>query len=198
MAGPLSKDVFVGAPDQATTGAILSGPVGTPLPTGATATSTTLNAALKASGYIGETGVRITPSRSTTQIRDWSRKAIRTLLESFDGTLAWEHMALDEQSVRNYFGDENVEVFAATTTLGTRMALKLRGDALTEKCWVFRIKDGLRKVVVVVPNGTITEQGEIPLVANDAIRLPVVMTTAPDADGNNLYIYTNDGLVAAA
>jgi len=197
MAGPLSKDVFVGAPDQAVTGAILSGPVGTPLPAGATATSATLNVALVASGYVGEAGVRITPSRSTTAIRDWSRKAIRTLLESFDGTLAWEHLALDVQSVKNYFGDENVEVFPATSTLGTRMALKLRGDALTEKAWVFRMKDGLRKVVIVVPNGTITEQGEIPFVANDAIRLPVVLTTAPDSAGNSLYIYTDDGVVAA-
>jgi hypothetical protein len=197
MPGPLSKDVFVGAPDQAVTGAILSGPVGTPLPSGATATSSTLNVALVASGYVGEAGVRITPSRSTTAIRDWSRKAIRTLLESFDGTLAWEHLALDVQSVKNYFGDDNVEVFAATATLGTRMALKLRGDALTEKAWVFRMKDGLRKVVIVVPNGTITEQGEIPFVANDAIRLPVVLTTAPDSAGNSLYIYTDDGVVAA-
>jgi hypothetical protein len=39
---------------------------------------------------------------------------------------------------------------------------------------------------------------EIDFVANDAVKLPLTLTTYPDDSGNNIYIYVDDGLVAAA
>ena len=53
-----AKKIFIGLPDQATTGAILTAPVGTALPTSAV---DTLNVAFKDSGYVTEDGVNVSP-----------------------------------------------------------------------------------------------------------------------------------------
>ena len=61
-----SKAVFIGAPDQATTGAILSGPETDVIPD--TIDDAVLTA-LEDSGYVNEDGVTITPSESTKRSR---------------------------------------------------------------------------------------------------------------------------------
>lgn len=189
-----SKNVFVGVPDQATTGAILSAPTGTALPTDIT---TALNAAFKDSGYVGEDGLTLTPERSTTSIRDWSRAEVRRVLDEFTAELAWEHLELSTEALKNYFGSSNVTTTAATASTGTRQAVKLNATDLPEQSWVFQIKDGVRKIRVVVPRGQISAQGEITFVANDAVKLPVTLACLPDASGNHVYIYTDDGVFSA-
>ena len=189
-----SKNVFVGAPDQATTGAILSAPTGTALPTDVT---TALNAAFKDSGYIGEDGLTLAPDRSTESIKDWSRGEVRRVLDDFTTELSWEHLELSAEALKNYFGTSNVTVTAATVSTGTRIATKLNATDMPEQSGVFQIKDGVRKVRIVVPRGQISAQGEISFVANDAVKLPVTLAALPDATGNYVYVYTDDGVFSA-
>lgn len=192
--GVNSKDVFVGAPDQLVTGAILTGPETDIIPE--TIDDFVLTG-LDDSGYVGEDGVTITPSESTESIKDWSLKTIRKILTEFDASLAWAHLALDEFSLKNYMGDENVEVTEATATKGTLTRAAIAGDARPTKAWYFKIKDGNRRALVFVPHGQVTERGEITLLASAAITLPVTLTTYPDAAGKNIYIYLDDGVVSA-
>lgn len=193
--GVNSQNVLVGAPDQLTTGAILRAALATPLPTSATAT---LNAAFDTDpGYIDEAGLLISPTRSTTSIRDWSRKEIRKVLESFDGTIAWSHLELSEAAMQIFAGDDKVTATAANGSHGAQLKMAISGDELPHFSWVFKIKDGLKRALVVVPDGNVTEQGDISLVANGAVKLPVVLSTYPDSTGNNIYIYTDDGVFAA-
>ena len=189
-----SKNVFVGAPDQATTGAILSAPTGTALPSDVT---TALNAAFKDSGYIGEDGLTLSPDRSTTSIKDWSRAEVRRVLDEFSAEISWEHLELSAEALKNYFGTSNVTVTAATVSTGTRIASKLNSTDLPEQSWVFQIKDGVRKIRIVVPRGQISAQGEVTFVANDAVKLPVTLAALPDASGNSVYVYTDDGVFSA-
>lgn len=189
-----SNSVFVGAPDQSTTGAILSGPqlaVGTAVP--ATIDDVDLSG-LTDSGYVNEDGVTITPEDTTESIRDWSGAEIRRILTEFTGTIAWTHLELSAGAARNYFGDSNVTVTAATAVKGTLMRAALGKNELEVKRWVFKIKDGSRRLLVVVPRGQVTSRGEIPLTATGAITLPVELATYPDAAGQNIYIYTDDGV----
>lgn len=189
-----ANNVFVGAPDQSTTGAILSGPVLTVIPT--TMDTIALDG-LTDSGYVNEDGVTITPSDSTESIKDWSGAEIRRILTEFTGTIAWTHLELSAGAARNYFGDDQVTETAATTTTGTQLRAALGKNELPVKSWVFKIKDGDRRVMVVVPRGQISSRGEIPLTATGAITLPVELATYPDADGQNIYIYTDDGVFSA-
>lgn len=191
-----SKNVFVGAPDQLTTGAILRAPLATPLPTTAVMT---LNAAFATNdpGYIDENGLLISPSRQSVPIRDWSRRVVREVLDTFDGKISWAHLELSLNAMRNFAGDAKVTSTPASATHGTQLSMALSGDDMPHYSWVFKIKDGLRKALVVVPDGSVTEQGDIALVANAAVKLPVVLSTYPDAQGNNIYIHTDDGVFAA-
>ena len=142
-------------------------------------------------------GVTITPEESTESIKDWSLKTIRKILTEFDATLAWTHIALDEFSLKNYMGDDNVEVTPATALKGTQTRAAIAGEMRPTKAWYFKIKDGKRRALVFVPHGQVTERGEITLLASAAINLPVTLTTYPDAAGKSIYIYLDDGQVAA-
>jgi hypothetical protein len=189
-----AKQVLVGAPDQATTGAILSAPGGTALP--ATAV-TTLNVAFKDSGYVDEEGVKLTPDTSTNDIKDWSGAIVRSVLEEFKGTLDWAHLEVNEESLKNTFGDENVTVTAATPTTGKQIKVGIGAHEMPRKAWVFRIKDGKNRVLIVVPDGQVTARGEIQFTKSGAIKLAVTLSTYPDSTGNSIYIYTDDGVVSA-
>lgn len=193
--GVNSKDVFVGAPDQLVTGAILTGPETDVIPD---TIDDFVATGLADSGYVGEDGVTITPTESTESIKDWSLKTIRKILTEFDSTLAWAHLALDEFSLKNYMGDDNVEVTPATTEKGTLTRAAISGSPRPVKAWYFKVKDGARRALIMVPHGQVTERGEISLLASAAITLPVTLTTYPDAAGNNVYIFLDDGTVAAA
>lgn len=190
-----SKNVFVGAPDQATTGAILSGPETDVIPQ---SIDDFVFTGLEDSGYVNEDGVTITPSESTESIRDWALNVLRQVLTEFTGQISWTHLELSLGALRTYMGDDQVEVTAATAEHGTQTRAAIAGKVRPIKAWYFKIKDAERRVVVFVPHGQVTERGEIPLTASGAITLPVTLSTYPDADGNSIYIYTDDGVVAGA
>lgn len=189
-----ANNVIVGAPDQKTTGAILSGTETDTIP----ATISDFNAlmldAMRSAGYVGEDGVTLSLSESTESIKDWSLKTIRKVLTEFEGTISWTLLELSQTALETYMGEENVQVEAATASTGTLMRAAIAGEQRPVKSWVFKIKDGKRSVIVFVPHGQITERGEIAFTASNAIMLPVTLTTYPDADGKNIYIYTNDGV----
>lgn len=190
-----ATNVLTGAPDQLTTGPILSGPRGVALPT---AVGEQIDAQFKDSGYIGEDGLTLTPERSTEAIKDWSGAVVRQILTEFDTTLAWAHLETNEASLKNYFGDQNVTVQAATAAEGQRIAAKLAGTEMPRKSYLFKIKDGDARVLIVVPDGQVTETGEVSFVKSGAILWPVTLTTYPDKDGVNVYVYLDDGQVLVA
>ena len=72
---PYTKDVLIGAPDQAgATGAILHADVGTTLPTIANVFSpdAAWRSNFDGNEYVSEDGLTLAPSISTNEIKDWS------------------------------------------------------------------------------------------------------------------------------
>lgn len=187
------NNVFVGAPDNVT-GAILTAPVSTSLPVGANEPP---DAAFVKSGYISEDGLSLSPSSSFTPIRDWSGAKVRQLLTEFDATLTWSHLELNEQTLRTYLGNDNVTVTPATASTGTQLAGMFNANEKPVESRVFNIKDGPRKVRLVVPLGQVTESGEISFTRSGAITLPITLETFPDESGNHIYLYTDDGVFTA-
>lgn len=190
-----AANVFVGAPDQAgTTAAILTGPTTDTIPAFIDDFEFT---GLQDSGYVSEDGLALTPSDSTESIKDWSGAEIRRILTEFTGEIAWTHLELNPQSAANYFGDDQVEVQAATATTGTQMRMALGKNVLPEKSWYFKVKDGARRVLVFVPRGAISSRDEIDFTSSAAITLPVTLAAFPDAAGQSIYLYTDDGVYSA-
>ena len=187
--------VMVGAPDQGTTGAIMDAPVGTELPTDAT---TKPGSGFSSSGYVSEDGVTISQDRSTEDIPDWSGATIRKVLKSFDGTVKWSEIQMSKEALVHAFGEANVTVTAATAGHGEQIAVAIGADLPDPRSWVFSMKDGKARMRIVVPKGQVTEMADLVFKSDSAIALPLTLTTYPDENGKNIYIYTDDGQTVAA
>ena len=195
---PNVNDVRIGAPEQKTTGAIKHAPVGTTLPvlSDIGVSGVTLDPAFVGDEYVSEDGLTLSPSMSTTNIKDWSGTVVRKLLEEFDGTLSWSMISTNEDTLKIAFGDDYVTSAAATLAHGAQVRAALGAHLPDTQSWVFLMKDGDARVVIVVPNGQITEVGDVTFVSNNAIGWQVTLSTYPDSDGNSIYIMTDDGVVS--
>jgi hypothetical protein len=197
---PRNSDVRVGAPDQKTTGAILHAPIGTTLPTlsSIAKAAVTIDAAFTGNEYVSEDGLTLAPAVSTTDIKDWSGATVRKVLESFDGTLSWTMISTNEGAMGVAFGAEHVTTSAATATHGAQTRTELGAHLPERQSWVFLMKDGDARIVIVVPDGQVTEVGEVTFASNAAIGWQVTLSTYPDEAGECIYIMTDDGVVTAS
>ena len=197
---PYTKDVLIGAPDQAgATGAILHADVGTTLPTIANVFSpdASWRSHFDGNEYVSEDGLTLAPSISTNDIKDWSGATVRRVLSAFDGKISWQMLSTNEEAMKIAFGDENVTATAATTGHGKLLETGLGAHLPDRQSFIFLMKDGDAKMAVVVPDGQITEVGEVAFKSNDAIKWPVTLSCYPDSSGQSIYIWTDDGQVAS-
>lgn len=196
---PSNADVRVGAPDQKVTGAIKHAPKGTAIPalTDITKAAVTLNQAFTGDEYVSQDGLTLAPSMSTTEIKDWSGATVRKVLESFDGTLSWTMISTNAGALAIAFGADHVTTAAATTTHGAQVQAALGAYLPEEQAWVFLMKDGDARIVIAVPDGQITEVGEVTFASNAAVGWQVTLSCYPDASGNCIYIMTDDGVTTA-
>ena len=197
---PKNSDVRIGEPDQKVTGAIKHAPIGTSLPSlsSITKAAVTIDEAFTGDEYVSEDGLTLAPSVSTTDIKDWSGATVRKVLESFDGTLNWTMISTNEGAMGVAFGAEHVTASAATATHGAQTRTELGAHLPERQSWVFLMKDGDARIVIVVPDGQVTEVGEVTFASNSAVGWAVTLSTYPDENGENIYIMTDDGVVTAS
>lgn len=187
--------VLVGAPNQSsTTGAVNFAPIGTALPTDAV---TALNNAFTACGYVSEDGLTLTADYSTTDIKDWSKSTVRTILDEFTGEVTFAFIQTDYESLCAIFGSDNVTKTDATTTHGEQITVKLGAHMAPAACYAFNMKDGDARVRIVLPNAQPVLDGDLTFVAGEAITWSVKLSCGADANGESIYIYTDDGVTSA-
>lgn len=187
-------EVWVGAPDQTTTGAILSNVKITEAPS-------SIDDALsgfKDSGYISDEGLQISTNKKFEEIRDWSLSVIRKILSEYSNELKWTTISQNEQSWKNFAGDANVQAVKASTGHGNQLNIKLNANEPLRKSWAFKIKDGERRILIFVPDGQAQGDDSLEFKANSPVGLPVLLTTFPDSAGNHIYIYLDDGEVVSS
>lgn len=188
------NNIFVGAPDQLTTGAVSDAPVGTKLPTQA---GDKLDNAFRSSGYISEEGLSLATDKSTSDIKDWSGQSVRKVLESFEGTISYEELEMSEDACRHAFGEDSVEVTGANGEHGNQLKISIGAQLPPVQSWVYRMKDNKRKMLVVVPRGQVTNGVEMTFKRGEAIKLPIEISCLDDGTGHSIYIFTDDGQVVA-
>ena len=194
---PKTSDVRIGAPEQGVTGAIKHAPLGTPLPTlsSISKTGVQLNSAFAGNEYVSEDGLTLTPNMSTTDIKDWSKATVRKVLEGFDGTLGWTMISTNEEAMRVAFGSTNVTANAANGNHGNQTRTGLGAELPERQSFVFLMKDGDARIVIVVPEGQVTEVSEVNCAANAAVGWGVTLSCYPDSNGKSIYIMTDDGVL---
>ena len=190
-----SNAVYIGKPEQETTGAVATAPVGTTLPTDA---RSVLPDTYVTGGYVSEDGVSLSADQSTNDIIEWSGSKVRSFLEEFTGTVTYTELQTDKQSMERIFGPDYVTATDATTTSGNALKVAIGNHLPDPQTWVFSMKDGNRRLRIVIPNGQVTSFDEVTFVRNDAVKWGVTISCLDDGTGNSVYLYTDDGQMLAA
>ena len=165
------------------TGAVYRAPIGTALPTDA---STELTEGYKSLGYVSDDGMTNGNSMEVENLKAWGGDIVLTTQTDREDTFRCKLIeALNIEVLKATYGDENV-----TGALETGITVKANTKQLEPYIWVFdMIMRGDKIKRVVIPNGTITEVGDIVYKDEEAIGYDVTITAAVDESGNSHYEY---------
>lgn len=166
-----------------TDGAISTAPLGSSLPTDAT---TKLDTKFKSLGYVSEDGITNENSPESEKIKAWGGKTVLVSQtekpDTYQFTLI-EVLNLDVLKV--VYGDENV-----SGTLKTGITIKANAKPMQARCFVIEtLLNGDTIKRMVIPNGVISEVGEISYKDDEAIGYETTIECLPDKDGNTHYEY---------
>jgi len=180
---------------------------GTPLATGgiligaltATAPTTAVSAltGFTAAGYIGEDGVTESNERSTDRIRAWGGDTVKVVQTEHNVTYQFTFLeTLNADVLKAVYGEDNVTTTAAGVSTGTLHEVAINGSTLPHKSYVFEVKDGDAKIRIYVPDGQITEVGEVTYSDSEVVGYQVTVEAFADELGNKAYKFLDNGIFA--
>ena len=164
-------------------GAVHRAPVGSTLPTSASAT---LDATFKDLGYISEDGVTNANSPESTNIKAWGGDTVMTAQTDKDDTFQLKLIeALNPDVLKTVYGDANV-----TGTLATGITVNVNSAEQEESAYVVDmiLRGGAAKRIVI-PRGKVTEIGDIVYKDDDVVGYNLTLKALPDNNGQTHYEY---------
>src|SRR5690625_4525076 len=164
-------------------GAVYSAPLGTTLPLDA---ATELDDAFKSLGYISDDGLTNENSPESENIKAWGGDTVASVQTSKDDTFTYTLIeATNVNVLKEVYGQDNV-----TGTLDTGITIKANAKELEEHCLIIdMILKGGNLKRIVIPNGKVSEVGEISYADADAIGYETTIQAIPDEEGNTHYEY---------
>jgi hypothetical protein len=165
------------------TGAIYAAPLGTTLPTD---TTTALNEAFKPLGYCSEDGLVNSTDLQSENIKAWGGDTVLSVQTSRDDTFKFTLLEILNLDVCKFvYGNDNV-----TGALDTGVTITANNKEVDERALVIDLilRNNTAKRIVI-PDGKLSDLGDINYVDNDAVGYETTMTCMPDASGNTHYEY---------
>ena len=176
-----AQNVSVGKP--LVNGAVFRAPLGTTLPTSATAT---LAAAFKNVGYISDAGIVNSNSPSSNNIKAWGGDVVLTTLEEKPDTFQFTMIeAKNVEVLKAVYGDANV-----SGDLSSGIHIAANSTQQPNCSWVIDqiLRDGTKKRTVL-PDAGISAVGDITYADNAAIGYQTTLACLPDGSGNTHHEY---------
>lgn len=119
-------------------------------------TSTAVDAAFKARGFVGESGVERTVQRSTEKLKAWGGNTVRILQTSHDVLLKFTLLQIFDPEVLNLVrGNNNVNVDGTSGLI----TAKITGDPSAPRSACFVMKDGDHAFRSVAPVMQLSDEG---------------------------------------
>lgn len=163
-------------------GAIYRAPLGTTLPQNAV---DELDAAFEEMGYVSEDGVSENISRESESIKAWGGDTVLVTQTSKEDTFTWKLIeSLNIVAMKATYGDDNV-----TGSAQEGITIKSNSKELGSHVYVIDALFGSRAFRMLIPDGSVTEIGEIVYRDNEPVGYELTITAKADADGNTAYKY---------
>lgn len=168
-------------------GAIFWAPIGTTLPTDAT---TELDEAFTSLGYCSDDGVTNSAAPDTDTVKAWGGDTVMTTNSGREDTFQFTLIEAENVDVlKRVYNSDNV-----TGTLTEGVTVSVNSDDAEEGVWVIDTimrEDVARRIVI--PDGSITDLGDITYNDSDAVGYEITVSCSPDASGNSHYEYMKKG-----
>lgn len=164
-------------------GSIYSAPLGTKLPESA---MEDLDQDFKNLGYVSEDGVQNENSPESETIKAWGGDTVLVVQSDKPDTFTYKLIEiLNTDVLKEVYGQDNV-----TGDLDTGITITANSTPLESHAVVIDmiLKGGIIKRIVI-PNGSVTEIGEIAYTDEEAVGYETTLQAIPDEKGNTHYEY---------
>jgi hypothetical protein len=173
-------------------GGLFRGPLDAPIPD----ETMDVDTSMKNLGFVAEDGIDESEDRPTTKIFAWGGDLVAVPQDSYSLTQQFTlYEFLNPEVAKASYGDENVDVAAATTTAGTKMSIAVTSDAFEMHTWLIDTYGvGGKRVQKFVPLGQVTNKDTQKCNHKTVLAHRLTVECFPDLTGKYAYIRTDDGI----
>jgi hypothetical protein len=176
----MADSSVIWAPTRPDSGGVFyRAPLGTTLPTNATAP---LNALFVDHGWLGEEGITLTISRDITKHYAFGSDLVKTTQGSYAESLQLSMLECDPDVLETVFG--------ASVTLGVdgggnrTIKVEHRSKQLPRSAFVIHTVDGNKTRRLVIQEGAVVDVADISYVHNDLLKYTITIDCYKPASGN--------------
>jgi hypothetical protein len=161
--------------------AVYAAPLGTALPTSATAA---LNASFVDLGWVSEDGVTNSIARDVTRHKAWGGTTVKTTQDNYTESVKFTLLETSAAVLRAVYGSDNV------TTNGGALTVEHSALQLSRQSFVIDFIDGDRAGRIVIREGLVVELGDVMYVHKDLTKYELTVDVyQPDGGLNAVVTY---------